>query len=363
MTDLIDHDDSVDHDDAGTSRDGDDDVVVRPSFSERRRLLRNLAVGGAGAAIGAIALSETAAAGDSEAPKEGVLTAALELGDDAVNTTDSATVVTYSGDDLDTTSVLSVGPDAPNEEDGNSVFPGAIGGYGKDAVPNGVHGSTVSTGGFGVVAANLAPAIDEVTDGAGVAPAALGIASVNGPQVRFVPLEGAVVGPTPGIHTSGELYVDAEGTLWFTVPIEGPVGDAVRFVKLAGTPTSGAFHFLEQPERLLDTREGAVKPAASSSTPVTVTSDDPESPLPAATTGVQLNVTAVRTENDGYFSVGRGDVTIPDDATFASGNWFASDQIINANVTSAVSTDGQIQVKLGPTGASHIVVDLVGYYL
>jgi hypothetical protein len=46
-----------------------------------------------------------------------------------------------------------------------------------------------------------------------------------------------------------------EGTLWFTVPAPTATDDdAVRFVKLAGTPTTGSFHAIN-PQRVYDSRQ------------------------------------------------------------------------------------------------------------
>ncbi len=109
------------------------------------------------------------------------------------------------------------------------VYPAAIGGYGDPTIPNGVHGSTAAAGGFGVVAANLAAAAAAATD---PVPTAQAIAAPNGTHMLL--LAGSVAGPTPGKHVAGELYVDKDGTLWFTVPDRNGSG-VVRFVKLAGT--------------------------------------------------------------------------------------------------------------------------------
>ena len=96
--------------------------------------------------------------------------------------------------------------------DANNSFPAEVGGYGKDDVPNGLHGSTVNGAGYGVVAANLATAAG--ADGADEQGAGH---RIDGAHVQFV-LAGAQAGPAPGTHGAGELYVDSEGTLWYTVP-------------------------------------------------------------------------------------------------------------------------------------------------
>lgn len=353
-----------------TAEIADTDAAGQPS--DRRKLLRNIAIGSAGAAIGAAAISNSASAGDSGGAAVGGN--ALELGATNTNTSSTPTQLTFSGtDDLTDTSVLSVGTGAPSSTDGNNVLPGALGGYGKGTVANGVHGSTVSPAGYGVVAAHLAPVVGADADPKPAAPAGLAVASVGGPQVRFVQLPGAVAGPTTGLHSPGELYVDADGTLWFTVPVPPPAGSpdgtapGTRFVQLAAANTVGALHTLPFPSRIADTRlNSGPKLVKSSTTPFDVTklanSTDP-SGVPSGAQAALMNVTATQTESRGYFSVSAKGVTIPSDAVFASGNWFDNDQNINANVTTAIDADAMIQVLLGPGGDTHLVIDVVGYYL
>lgn len=347
-------------------------ATANSAASGRRHLLRNLALGSAGAAIGVSAFSNTAAAGDSGGAAIGGNT--LELGSTAANTADTPTQLTFSGlENLTDTSLLSVGTDAPSETDGNNILPGALGGYGKGIVPNGVHGSTISPVGFGVVAAHLAPAVGVDDDPQPAAPAGLAVASIGGPQVRFVQLPGAVTGPTTGLHSPGELYVDANGTLWFTVPIplaDDAAADAVpgtRFVQLAAANTVGALHTLAFPSRIADTRLGDTpKLVRSSTTEFDVTklagTEDP-SGVPVGAQAALMNITATQTEVRGWFAASAKGVTIPNDAVFASGNWFDDNQNINANVTSALDAEGMIQVLLGPGGNTHLVVDVVGYYV
>ena len=104
--------------------------------------------------------------------------------------------------------------------------------------------------GYGVVAANLST---PAATGTEPAPKGLAVASMHGSQIQFVALPGAVSGPTTGTHVPGELYADLDGTLWFAVPAT-PGGTGVRWVKLAGTTTSGAFHSIT-PSRAYDSRK------------------------------------------------------------------------------------------------------------
>ena len=219
-----------------------DDTDAAPN--DRRAMLRKLAIGGAAAAGGAILLSNGTASAAAEP-------GALELGAAQTNTSTTPTSLVHTPGAARTAgaSTLSVGSAVPGP---TAPFPGNVGGYGNSLVANGLHGSTNQAGGFGVVAANLAPAAAGAAD---PVPTALAVASLGGAQVRFVPLAGAVTGPTPGLHVAGELYADADGTLWFTVPVPPPAAaGTVRFVKLAGTPTAGAFHAID-PQRVYDSRQ------------------------------------------------------------------------------------------------------------
>ncbi len=217
--------------------------------NDRRAMLRKLAIGGAGAAAGVVLLSN----GRVSAGVEGQAEDSLELG--AAQTNTSVTPTTLVHDPAAARpagpSSLSVAGAVPAAD---APFPGQVGGYGNADVANGLHGSTDQATGFGVVAANLAPAAATATD---PVPTGLAVASLGGAQIRFVPLTGAVTGPTPGDHVAGELYADAVGTLWFTVPAPTTTdATAVRFVKLAGTPTAGAFHAID-PQRVYDSRQAA----------------------------------------------------------------------------------------------------------
>lgn len=356
---------------------GDAERPATDQASGRRTMIRRLALGSVGAAAGAVALGQNASAGDSESGTD-IGGNALELGDDVTNTSASTTTVSYTGtDQLTESSALSVGTDGPNVTDGNNVFPGAVGGYGKGVVPNGLHGSTVSTMGAGVVAAHLAPAQDADADPQDAAAAGLIVASVGGPQIKFVGLPDAVAGPTTGVHAPGELYVDADGTLWFTVPVpaDAPadgsgalvIGD-VRFVKLAGAPTAGQLHALPIAQRIFDSREGDT-PAklALGDTAVldlTMTLAGADSGFPAGATAALINITLDRTESVGFSTV-VATGTDPDTVDTSNINWYEPNQTVANQATVAVSPAGSATIVVGglADAATDIIIDLQGYYL
>jgi len=250
---------------------------------------------------------------------------------------------------------------------GTFPFPAQVGGYGNADVANGLHGSTDSAAGFGVVAANLAAA-SAATD---PAPAgAIAVASANGAQIRFFPLDDAVSGPTPGVHAAGELYVDADGTLWFTVPTG--TADVVRFVKLAASPASGSFHAID-PQRAYDSRQPAyvVRGQLAPNTNRVISVADGHDTnggavtladaVPVGATAVQINVTAANMTAPNFLSVTAGDKTSTNTSLL---NWSPGDIQIANSITVPLDAEREIRVYCGnQTGSTDVIIDVFGYYL
>ena len=329
--------------------------------TDRRALLRKIAIGGAGAAAGVAVLKSGTASAAAEP-------GALNLGEAATNTsvTPTSLVHTPAAARTEGPSTLSVGSAVPGT---TAPFPANVGGYGNALVASGLHGSTDQAAGFGVVAASLAPAAAAATD---PVPTGLAVASAGGAQMRFVPLTGAVTGPTPGKHVAGELYVDKDGTLWFTVPAPTTADPAaVRFVKLAGTPTAGSYTAIN-PQRAYDSRQpnytvkGVLAPnsnrvisiADGHSANGTVTLANA---VPAGATAVQINVTAANMTGPNFLSVTAGDVTSTETSLV---NWGAGDIQIANSIVVPVDSSRQIKVFCGDqTGSTDVIVDVFGYYL
>jgi hypothetical protein len=332
--------------------------------NDRRAMLRKLAIGGAGAAAGVALLGN----GRVSAGVEGAANNALELGAAETNTSVTPTTLVH-----DPAAARTEGPSslsvAGADPGATAPFPAQVGGYGNADVANGLHGSTVNAAGFGVVAANLAPAAALATD---PVPTGLAVASLGGAQMRFVPLAGAVTGPTPGKHAAGEVYADKDGTLWFTVPAPTTTdATAVRFVKLAGTPTAGAFHAID-PQRVYDSRQAgytvrgvlapnsnrviSVADGRSSNGTVTLANA-----VPAGATAVQINLTAASMTGPNFLSVTAGDKT---STTTSLLNWVTGVTQIANSITVPVDATRQIRVYCGDqTGSSEVIVDVFGYYL
>jgi hypothetical protein len=334
--------------------------------NDRRALLRKIAIGGAGAAAGAVMLSN----GRVSAGVEGTGNPALELGQAETNTSVTPTTLVHdpAAPRAAGASSLSVAGAVPAAD---APFPAQVGGYGNADVANGVHGSTVNAAGFGVVAASLAPAAAAPAD---PVPTGLAVASLGGAQMRFVPLPGAITGPTPGKHVAGELYVDKDGTLWFTVPAPTTAdATAVRFVKLAGTPTTGSFHAIN-PQRVFDTRQAgyptALQGKMAPNTNRVISVADGRSAngtvtlanaVPAGATAVQINLTAANMTGPNFLSVTAGNVSTTATSLV---NWGPGDIQIANSITVPVDAEREIRVYNGDqTGSTDVIVDVFGYYL
>lgn len=323
------------------------------SANDRRALLRKLAVGTAGAAAGVVLLKQGEAGAAGVDP--------LEIAGTNTSTAPTTLDVTPAGAPAATgPSAFSVGGYNPV----SAPFPAAVGGYGDDTIVNGVHGSTTAPGGYGAVAANLATAAPSATD---PVPTAQAISSPNGTHVLFV--AGSVVGPAAGRHVAGELYVDNAGTLWFTVP--GATPGSVRFEKLAGTPTAGAYAAIT-PQRAYDSRQpnypvrGRLAPNTSrvisianghsANGTVTVTNA-----IPAGATAAMINLTAADMTGPNFLSVTAGDVASTETSLV---NWGAGVTQIANSIVVPLSGNREIKVFCGnQTGGAEFIVDVFGYYL
>ncbi len=232
--------------------------------SDRRALLRKMAIGGAGAAVAAVALGRTAEAADSGDPID-------SYGHGATPAT-LPTTLTTSGTQV------------------------------PDSLPS---------------ARRRRQRPPPLRHPRGAWPCSRRTARKS----SFLPSGAtAVSGPTPGTHVAGELYVDKDGTLWFTVPAPTTAAPtAVRFVQLAGTTGSGTFHSIA-PQRAYDSRIAAYTPngplAPNASRVVSVADGHNAAgavtltdAVPAGATAVEINLTAADPTDKNFLAVAPGDAT------------------------------------------------------
>lgn len=334
-----------------------DPTGVVDSPTSRRSLLRTAVAGAAVAGAGALATSRPAAA---------------SLGTFADPTTVST--VTYTGPDLTTQSAVSVGevvapPPVP-------IFPAAVGGYGAGTkIPNGLHGSTTAAAGFGVVSASVAAPAAGTT-----VPAATAIAT-RGAHARFIGPQAtataagvsnppATVGPTVGTYVGGELYMDDAFNLWFFVKD----GTDVRPVHLAGPSVTGSFHAISpRPQRLLDTRTGTSPARVANNTTTAVSLATALTGIASLARAVMVNLTVTDTVGSGFhtaFATGLATSAIsnPDGSVaFSNVNWDGPGQnranLAIVPVGRSTGGDPSISLLAGGGGSTHLVIDLMGYYL
>ena len=333
----------------------DDDVST-----SRRGLLKKVALGAAAAGAGAVALG-----GRPASAAQGTFADPLTVSD-----------VTYTGVDLTTASAVTVRDGATTAL---PLFPAAVGGYGSTTkVKHGVHGSTTLAAGYGVVAANAA-----ATAAGSTVTAALAVAS-RGAHARFItplavataagvtPLPSKVVGPAAGTYVGGELYVDDDYNLWFFVKD----GTDVFPVHLAGPSTAGAYHAITpRPIRLLDTRTGGGSKVPSGANP-TVALDAALTGLGALASAVALNLTVTETVGSGFhtaYAAGLALSAITNSTggiAFSNINWDGADQnranlaIVPVGATgTGSSAKPAISLIAGGGGSTHLVIDVVGFYL
>ena len=342
-----------------------DDKLETPARGDdsRRGLFRKAAIIGGAAVAGGALLGKTASAADGEQVLVG-----------NTFTATNPTEIYYDGVTAfpDGPSVVSGGEDASPLQ---ALFTAGVGGYGVEQVINGVHGSTMVADGFGVVAANgFQPVAD--TD----APKALALGSL-GSHVQFLTPAAvataagltdypAQVGPSLGDHGPGELVVDDEYNLWFSVPGAEDT-DPVRWIRLAGRQTTGSFVALPVAERILDTRANSGTKVANNATmqvDVTKKLGGTDSSLADGATAVLLNLTLDATEGTGFHRAYSADATLDPNSPFSSINWDGPDQI-RANLSvvalgaATPQTAGAIKVTSGGGGSTHLIIDLLGYYL
>jgi hypothetical protein len=344
----------------------DENLQTPATVDESRRgLFRKAAIIGGAAVAGGAMLGKTASAADGDDVLVGGTYAA-----------DTATEIYY---DPAVAAPFPAGPSVISGGEGASplqqLFTAGVGGYAVEQVVNGVHGSTTVAEGFGVVAANgFTPVAD--TD----APKALALGSL-GSHVQFLTPAAvataiglvdypAQVGPSLGDHGPGELVVDDAYNLWFSVP-GAAVTDPVRWIRLAGPQTAGSFVPLPVAERVLDTRSNNGAKVANNATvqvDMTKKADGTDSSLPDGAVAVLVNLTLDATELTGFHRAYSADATLDPDSPFSSINW-DDDSQIRANLSvvalgrATAETAGAIKVTSGGGGSTHLIIDLLGYYL
>lgn len=166
--------------------------------------------------------------------------------------------------------------------------------------------------------------------------------------------------PTTGAYLRGDVVSAADG-VWQCVT----AGTPGTWRKLAGSATAGAFHAIT-PHRVYDSRHSTRVPSGGTRT-ISIADGisgagtvDAPNLVPAGATAISVNVTLTATMGGGYLTLYPAGVATPTASTI---NWSATGQSLANAVQLAVSTGRQITIFGGGVGTTHVILDVMGYYL
>jgi hypothetical protein len=190
-------------------------------------------------------------------------------------------------------------------------------------------------------------------------------------HLRLFPGQSAV-GPGPGDHELGDVYVDAAGAMWLCV-VPGNPG---TWRKLAGPTAAGAFHVLSATQRIYDSRTGFNPPPSGSlikgklgdgeERVIAANLEQAIANVPANSTAVLVNLTATDTNAGGFFAAFKNGIAWPGNASI---NWATPATTIGNSAVIPIDSAARFKVRCaapaggGREAGAHLIVDLIGYYL
>ncbi len=311
-----------------------------PRSSGRRALLRTMAAGAAGAAVA----GATGLVGGQPVSAADPNDLALDVASNLHATRSGAN---YTGANVASSFTIESGPTAANND---TILNGAFANTGTAFIGIANSGGPQAIGVTGWSKVPLGTGVVGFTGGAG----AYGGEFFGGlAEVRLRPGGAAPITLT-NAHKAGELYEDETGTLWICV-LDGTPG---TWRELGGTASSGAFHAIS-PKRVYDSRSGAGKLQPGEDRTISVAVSAGVDAIPAGATAVSVTFTITQTEGSGGYVAVRPAGT-PYEGT-SSINWFGPDQNLATTVISALGGDRQLNLW-GGRAATHVVVDVTGYY-
>jgi len=308
----------------------------------RRGLLRSLAAGVAGAGAAGLLASARPAAAANGSP----ILVGQEVGSSPG--TAAATVLNVVGGGFGPSSrsafIVTDGQDP-------GTFGAAIQGLASSSLSDGVAGISL----FGSAVVGYAPTTGYSLYAAGGGGLAIDPSAPTGPPV--------------GDWVAGDLAATGDGALWANV------GSAKPWRKLAGPTTAGSFHLLD-PVRIFDTRAATWNRKLRSGERlvlgVSATQASASTAIPTDATAVTFNVTLDQTDGTGFVSVYPSDIPFPGTST---ANWWAAGlTIANGGVSrlgnlpsgpnSPIPPTGgpSLAIQAGGGGATHVILDVTGYY-
>lgn len=310
--------------------------------NSRRALLTKVGVASAVAAVAGLAASRPAAAANGDTMLVGATNNA------------SATTLIQGGSTL-------------RVNGGTSSGSASVYGFNASTQGVGVRGEASGTEGLGVYGY-----YSGTTTGIGVKGESDNGVGVQGDGTTFdfwatgtgkILLSGTGLSNPPTTGSTGTIGRDPAGNLWYGVGTN-------TFRKLAGPASAGAFHAID-PVRVYDSRAAlptqgrlerntsrvvSVKDARNAGGVVT-TADV----VPAGATAVAFNITVTGMSAANYLSVVPGNAT---EFAVSTINWNGENaDVANASVVK-VHTDRTVKVFAGDqAGATHFIIDVLGYYL
>jgi len=209
---------------------------------------------------------------------------------------------------------------------------------------------------------NNGTGVSATTDG-GVALRANVNASTTGVHLELLPTSN-IGPPSLGTHELGRFVVDQNGTL-FQCVVAG-LDTAAKWVAQSTLVT------LASPFRIYDSRVGQPNPSGSAqgvlafgggARPITCgLTPNPTGPnLPSTTSAILFNVTLANTVG------GVGSVVVwaqgaPEPPT-ASITWTGSNVVVGNAVTSGCDTAQRVQIKCTTGVSTHVILDVIGFYV
>lgn len=172
--------------------------------------------------------------------------------------------------------------------------------------------------------------------------------------------------PTTGYKGQFRVY---NGNLYFCVDHTGLLGQNAKWRRITGPTAAGAFHAIS-PVRVYDSRQswatpnGVLAPNTNVTVSVATAYANDGTPtnnvVPAGATAVAYNATVSGATGGNYLAITPGDST---SFTASALNFVAGVDVANASV---VKLDSSRQIKVfcgNQSGSTHVLIDIVGYYL
>jgi hypothetical protein len=172
----------------------------------------------------------------------------------------------------------------------------------------------------------------------------------------FFPFDSPPLGESADI---GALWVDDDGNWWAATAD----GSDAKWRKLAGPGTAGSLHLLPSPKRVYDSRPGeaptgvGVKAPLAANSPRTIDSTQNSSGVHAQSRGVLITLTVTGTGGPGFGAVWPSGA-FPGTSNI---NFTGANQTIATTTVVGLAGDATFQVMASVS--SHVIIDVIGYYL